>query len=249
MKKLIAGNWKMNGSNAMCADLILEVSQELSDNIDVIKSCDLLICPPFPYIHKAIDHLGIDVGAQDCSVHESGAYTGEVSAQMLSDIGCKYVILGHSERREYHNESDALIREKATMAHQAGLIAIICVGETEEQRKQGIEKEIVKHQLEGALPGNSTASNTVIAYEPVWAIGTGQTATPEDASVMHGFIRSYLSEKLDEAQKTRILYGGSMKPDNAKQLLSMPDIDGGLIGGASLNAEQFLAIALAATGN
>jgi triosephosphate isomerase len=178
---------------------------------------------------------GIDLGAQDCSDQESGAYTGQVSADMLIDIGAEYVIVGHSERREYCGEDNALLKAKIEQAHAAGLVAIYCVGESEAQREAGQEKDVVSSQLAEGLPEGATAENTVVAYEPVWAIGTGKVATPGDVKDMHGFIR--------ERFAGRILYGGSMKPGNAEELLSTPNVDGGLIGGASLSAEDFLAIA------
>ncbi len=163
---------------------------------------------------------------------------------MLKDALCDYVILGHSERRQYHGETDEMVAEKAAKAHAAGLIAIICVGEQESEREQGAEQEIVAAQLAGSIPSSATSENTVIAYEPVWAIGTGKTATPEDVRAMHAFIRNKLQQQLETGEKMRILYGGSMKPDNAGELLATENVDGGLIGGASLTADQFLAIAL-----
>ncbi len=236
IKKLVAGNWKMNGSKIFSETLIQEIGS-MADDVDV------LVCPPFPYLSVVAPQClerGIALGAQDCSVHESGAYTGEVSAQMLKDIGCSYVILGHSERREYHKESNELIKNKVSAAHKAGLIAILCIGETEAQREMNQEQTVVRQQLDECLPDSSNAQNTVIAYEPVWAIGTGKTASADDAEKMHEFIGGLVS------QGTRILYGGSMKPSNAEGLLAMPSIHGGLIGGASLKAEDFIALAQAA---
>ena len=237
MKKLIAGNWKMNGSAKMTQDLIGGIAAGAVD-----LEADLLVCVPYPYLSAAgilasgKDYLSI--GAQDCSAHESGAYTGEVSAAMLKDMGASYVIVGHSERRQHHAESDALVRQKAEAAHAQGLVAIICVGETLAQRESGDQDKVVGAQIDASLPKGATAENTVIAYEPVWAIGTGQVASQADVEAMHAFIRTKFAG--------RILYGGSMKPDNAQSLLSTANVDGGLIGGASLDAASFLAIANAA---
>ncbi len=232
-KKLIAGNWKMNGSLSQAAALAQEIGR-VPDGVDV------LVCPPFPYllsIQALCKKQGIALGAQDCSAHLEGAYTGEVSAQMLKDLGCSYVILGHSERRDYHKESNALIHKKIIAAHKAGLVSILCVGETEAQREMNQEQTVVKQQLEKCLPEGVTYQNTVVAYEPVWAIGTGKTASADDAESMHSYIRSLVPAGV------RILYGGSMKSTNADSLLSMPNIDGGLIGGASLKADEFIALA------
>ena len=239
MKKLIAGNWKMNGSLEQSKALVAEITEKLEDYPALKEICDFLICPPFPYLASVKD-CGLLTGAQDCSVHQSGAYTGDISPEMIKDCGGTYVILGHSERREYHSESDHYIAQKAKAAHVAGLHTIICVGETETQRDHGEEKDVVAKQLEDSMPDCSNADNTVIAYEPVWAIGTGKTATPDDVESMHGFIREKVGPDMC------ILYGGSMKPENAAALLSTPNVDGGLIGGASLKAEQFIAIGLAA---
>ncbi|MGH1376757.1 MAG: triose-phosphate isomerase [Alphaproteobacteria bacterium] len=250
MKKLIAGNWKMNGQTKENAQLIADITRQVNSEPALLDLCDILICPPSVYIPLALDATQkdehIQVGAQDSSAHNSGAYTGEVSPSMLRDIGCSYVILGHSERRQYHNESDSLIRQKAALAHDAGLIAIICVGETETQRDAGQEENIVGTQILASLPESATAANTVIAYEPVWAIGTGKTANVQDVTKMHSFIRNKLKERLADSENMRILYGGSMKPENAQELLAAANVDGGLIGGASLKADQFVAIARAA---
>ncbi len=244
MKKLIAGNWKMNGSAKIASDLIGAIA---AGSAGVEQ--DLLVCVPYPYL-SATEILSsgkdnISFGAQDCSAHAEGAYTGEVSASMLSDMGCSHVIVGHSERREYHNEASDLVSAKAALAQKNGLVAIICVGETLEQREAGSAEEVVEAQLKGSIPSGSTAGNTVIAYEPVWAIGTGKVASEADVEAMHGFIREKLKTLVDNAEEVRILYGGSMKPDNAAALLSTPNVDGGLIGGASLDAQSFLAIAKA----
>ena len=207
---------------------------------------DYLVCPPFIYLAEIADTLkgsGIALGGQDCSPHDDGAFTGDISAEMLKSLGCTYVILGHSERRQHHGESDELVARKAAKAHEHGLITIICVGETEFERSAGQEQDVVARQLKGSLPQSATYKNTVIAYEPVWAIGTGKTATPQDAKAMHGFIRQKLQNEVDGADLFRILYGGSMKPDNAADLLATANVDGGLIGVASLKADQFIAIA------
>ncbi len=250
MKKLIAGNWKMNGSAQANASLVSAITEGLEKQRSILSACDLLICPPAIYISELSDicsRHNVALGAQDCSIYESGAYTGEISAPMLKEIGCTYAILGHSERRQYHDESNETVAAKAKTANENGLVSIICVGETEGEREAGAAEAIVERQLLESLPETASIDNTVIAYEPVWAIGTGKTASAEDAQKMHSFIRGKLKEKLANGEKMRILYGGSMKPENAGELLSMPDIDGGLIGGASLKAEQFLAIALAAS--
>ncbi len=244
MKKLIAGNWKMNGSIKMVGDLIGGIAAGAAG-----VEQDLLVCVPYPYLSATgILTAGKDylsVGAQDCSAHEIGAYTGEVSAGMLKDMACSHVIVGHSERREYHGETDAVVNAKAAVAQKQGIVAIICVGETLEQREAGAQEHVVATQLEGSIPEGATAANTVIAYEPVWAIGTGKVASAEDVKAMHAFIRKALDGKVQSPDQVRILYGGSMKPDNAAELLSTENVDGGLIGGASLDAASFLAIAKA----
>ena len=247
-KPLVAGNWKMNGS--------LESVQNLLDGIKggiaAVQNADVAVCPPYVYLpetQKLLDGSVIGWGGQDLSTEASGAYTGEVAASMLKDFGCQYVIVGHSERRTYHQESDELVAKKYAVARAAGLVPILCVGETLEEREQGITEAVVARQLDAviALEGVEALNEGVIAYEPVWAIGTGKTATPEQAQDVHAFIRSRVAEKSAEvADGVRILYGGSMKPDNASELIGKPDIDGGLIGGASLKAEDFLAICTAA---
>ena len=249
-KKLIAGNWKMNGSLEDSKGLIADVINGIFGAQVLLEYCDFLVCPPNPHIY-AVRHAlhankNIMFGAQDCSAAENGARTGDVSAEMLVDSGCSYVILGHSERRQYHQETDETVRRKAEVAHKNGLITIICVGEKEEERDLGVQDDVVAKQLLGAIPDSASVENTVIAYEPVWAIGTGKSASAEDVKSMHGFIRQKLKEKLVNSEKLRILYGGSMKPDNAEELLAIENVDGGLIGGASLNADQFLKIAQAA---
>ena len=245
-RTLIAGNWKMNGSFASNAGLLDGVRAGAA-----AVSGELAVCVPAPYLAQVQSALGgspVRWGAQDVSAHERGAFTGEVSAEMLLEFGCSYVIVGHSERRSYHAESDELVAQKAQRALASGLTPSVCVGETLEEREQGATDAVVSRQLAPVLDAMRTQlASMVIAYEPVWAIGTGKTATPEMAQQVHARLRAMLAERdAESAQQVRILYGGSMKPDNAKDLLAKPDIDGGLIGGASLNASDFLAIAQAA---
>ncbi|NCC21826.1 MAG: triose-phosphate isomerase [Alphaproteobacteria bacterium] len=250
MKKLIAGNWKMNGSILSAQELTKAVIDGIERDQSILSRADFVVCPPFLHLERVKTEVRhgdqpVSIGAQDCALTDDGAYTGDVSAAMLKDFGCDYVILGHSERRQYHKETDEVIAAKAIKAHESGLIAIICVGELESEREAGREKDVVRAQLAKAVPAGATAANTVIAYEPVWAIGTGKTATPEDVKEMHSFIRAELAEKIEDSTQVRILYGGSVKPDNAKELFAVPNVDGALIGGASLKAEQYLAIAKA----
>ncbi len=246
MKKLIAGNWKMNSSVEMTHNLLAEINGEI--NGDLLDKCEFLVFPPALYVADALNNAGtyIDVGVQDCSLHESGAYTGELSATMIKDCGATHVLLGHSERRQYHNETDEQVCTKAKLAYDNELVAVICIGETEEQREKGKAFEVVEQQLVASVPESATGENTVIAYEPVWAIGTGKTASAADVAEMHSFIREKLAERFSDFENFYILYGGSMKPENAEELLATPHVNGGLIGGASLKAEQFLAIAKAA---
>ncbi|UWE18325.1 triose-phosphate isomerase [Herbaspirillum huttiense] len=246
-RKLVAGNWKMNGSLAANAALVAGIKEGLPAD-----ACDVAVCVPAPYLAQvqgAVAGSAVALGAQDMSAHASGAFTGEVSAAMLQEFGVQYVILGHSERRAYHGETDAAVAAKTVAALQAGLVPVVCVGETLEQREAGQTNEIVGGQLDVVLAALSVeeAARIVVAYEPVWAIGTGKTATPEMAQEVHAMLRARLGAKSAEAAaKVRVLYGGSMKPDNAEQLLAMADIDGGLIGGAALKAADFLAIIKAA---
>jgi triosephosphate isomerase len=224
------------------------VQAGLRANPKLLERCEFVVCPPsihIPTVRAILDHTRADVGfgAQDCSFHENGAYTGDLSAAMLKDAGCKWVILGHSERRQHHLEKDAEIALKAEAAHRQGLTAIICVGETGDEREKGLQDERVGAQLGLCIPKSATAANTVIAYEPVWAIGTGKNATPDDIAAMHGFIRGRLKEKIEDSAGMRILYGGSVKPANAKATFATENVDGALIGGASLEAAQFLGIA------
>ncbi|NMM44010.1 triose-phosphate isomerase [Rhodospirillaceae bacterium KN72] len=244
---LIAGNWKMNGLLADGTALATAVAQGDA------SGCEILVCPPATLIHavaQALKGSTVKLGGQDCHAAEKGAHTGDVSAAMLKDLRCSHVILGHSERRQDHGETDAQVSEKALAAYAAGLVAVICVGETEAERDAGDTMKVISAQLDGSVPKGATAENTVIAYEPVWAIGTGRTPTAEEANAVHVHIRAHLSGGLgaDTASGMRILYGGSMKPGNAAELLAQSDIDGGLIGGAALKADDFLAIAAASKG-
>ncbi len=249
MKKLIAGNWKMNGDARGAEALMKGVEEAIAQNPAILERCDFVVCPPFVHIPMVKDLSSVvAVGGQDCSRAESGAYTGDIAAAMLKDIGATYVILGHSERRQYHEESDELIAAKAQAALKAGLTVIICVGETEQERTGGLEESVVAGQLERSLPKGVTAENCVIAYEPVWAIGTGKTATAGDIGKMHGFIREKLAESLADAAKVRILYGGSVKPANAEEIFGVENVDGALIGGASLKVADFMGIAEAVKG-
>jgi len=245
-RQLVAGNWKMHGSREMASALVAEVAASLPAGADVA------VLPPFPYVAALIErHAGskLAFGAQDLSEHAAGAFTGEVSGAMLKDIGCTYVLAGHSERRQYHAESDDLVAKKFAAAQAAGLVPILCVGETLEERDGGTTEAVIARQLDAVIgrAGIGAFAKAVLAYEPVWAIGTGRTASPEQAQAVHAFIRDKLAA-LDGtiAGSLRILYGGSMKPSNAPLLLGQRDVDGGLIGGASLVAADFLAICRAA---
>jgi triosephosphate isomerase len=244
---LIAGNWKMNGTSRDGLDRARALVDLAGGGTD---GFELLICPPVTLLGLIGDILAgsaIALGAQDCHMEESGAHTGDISAAMLKDIGCAYVIVGHSERRANHGETDAIVRAKADAALRAGLIAIVCVGETEAERDAGRAGDVVSAQLAGSIPDDADAGNLVVAYEPVWAIGTGRTPTTADVADMHGTIRRDIAERFgaDTAAAMRVLYGGSVKPDNAAELIGLDDVDGGLVGGASLVAEDFWAIALA----
>ncbi len=245
---LVAGNWKMNGSNAANAELVDGIVAGMPQS----DSVELLICPPFPYLAAMAAKLsgtGVALGAQNVSQHQAGAYTGETAPSMLSDVGCTYVLVGHSERRAIMGESSEMVAAKFQAAQDAGLIAVLCVGETQQQREAKQTEAVVDEQLNAVIDGSGIQafSNAVIAYEPVWAIGTGLTATPEQAQDVHRHIREVLAAReQDVADAVRILYGGSVKGDNAAGLFSKPDIDGGLIGGASLKSADFLAIAEAA---
>lgn len=241
---LVAGNWKLNGSKQSNQELI----EGILGGISEIKNTDIAVCPPYVYIPqvaKLLTSTKVAWGAQNCSQYVSGAYTGEVSADMLKELGCQYIILGHSERRAIYNESDDVIAEKFISAKNAGTTPILCVGELLEERQAGNTEEVVARQLDTVVEkaGIEQFDNAVIAYEPVWAIGTGVTASPDQAQDVHDFIRRRLAAKNPAvAEKIQILYGGSVKPDNAAELFAKPDIDGGLIGGASLQADSFLGI-------
>jgi len=249
---LIAGNWKMNGYKKDGRALAKGVAKSLGKYLKKAKGkkapFDMLVCPPYTLLAPVAEELkgsGVALGAQNCHTAEKGAHTGDISPQMLKDIGCKYVILGHSERRADHGEKDAQVKAKAEAAIAAGLTAIVCIGETLAQRDRNLTLATNRRQLKGSLPEGATAKNTVVAYEPVWAIGTGRTATPEQAQEVHAAIRAELVKALgeEEGNKVRILYGGSMNPKNAKELMAQPDVDGGLIGGAALKPEDFWAVA------
>jgi triosephosphate isomerase len=244
MRKLIAGNWKMNGLHEQ-GRLLAGALYRAVDKADI--GCELLVCPPATLIYLVREYLHrspVMVGGQDCHANAKGAHTGDVSAEMLRDLGAGWVIVGHSERRADHGETDAQVKAKAYAARRAGLTAIICVGETEAQRVAGAQNDVVGAQLLGSLPAEFQG---VIAYEPVWAIGTGLTPTPADVADMHSFIRKTLVSHLGEAgRRVRILYGGSVKPSNAQELLHLPEVGGALVGGASLVAKDFIAIAKAA---
>ncbi len=243
-RKLIIGNWKMHGSHSANAELLAGIAGARP------YGCDVAVCVPFPYLSEtAVTLSGSDIrwGAQDCSAHPQGAYTGEVSAAMLAEFGCRYAIVGHSEHRQYHGDSDQLVADKAKAALARGVTPIVCVGETLVQRDAGESAAVVKRQLSAVIHTlGHCAGEMVVAYEPVWAVGTGHVATPEQAQAVHALLRAQLQAATAHAQTMKILYGGSMKPDNATALLAQPDIDGGLIGGASLKAADFVAICRAA---
>jgi triosephosphate isomerase (TIM) len=241
IKSLIAGNWKMNGLHASTAEFKVMVSEAAS----LAEKADLLICPPFTLI-QSFAALGgsVKLGGQDCHFNESGAHTGDISAQMLADLGATYCIIGHSERRADHKETNATVQAKAKAAWKAGLIAIICVGETDAERMAGQTLNVVETQLAGSVCEGATASNTVIAYEPVWAIGTGKTPTIDDVQSVHASIRAHMLARFaGQGADMRLLYGGSVKPSNAAELLGVAHVNGALIGGASLKAVDFIAIA------
>ena len=242
---LVVGNWKMQGSLASVEALLGDLVSATP-----VAEVEVAVCPTYVHLAQAVGLCrlsSVAVGAQDCSHVQSGACTGEVSPAMLAEIGCRWVILGHSERRQYQGESDTLIAAKLAAAAEAGLRPIVCVGETREQREAGAAEAVVSAQLEGALRGQAHLDQLVVAYEPVWAIGTGLTATPEQAQRMHAFIRACLADIGNvDAAATRVLYGGSVKADNAAKLFAQLDIDGALVGGAALFAADFLAIINAA---
>ncbi len=243
-RTLIAGNWKMNGS----LESITELMNGIKAGLEEVSNADLAVCPPAVYLMKVqglIDGAAIALGSQNICDQASGAFTGELAPSMLKEAGCQYAIIGHSERRSLYGESDELIARRFAMAVESSITPILCIGETLEERESGVTEDVVSRQLDAVIDtqGIDAIGHCVIAYEPVWAIGTGKTATPEQAQAVHAFIRAKLSSmSADVAEKVQILYGGSMNAGNAADLLSQPDIDGGLIGGASLKAGDFLTI-------
>jgi len=249
VRPLIAGNWKMNGLKASAS----EFEAILRGAPEVLEKADLLICPPVTllgmFAAKAASFgqegkHAVTVGAQDCHSKASGAHTGDVAAEMLADVGANAIIVGHSERRADHGETDAVVREKALAAWRAGLTAIVCIGETQAERDAGKTLDVCGAQLKGSLPDDCTSGNLIVAYEPVWAIGTGLTPTARDVEQVHQFIREHLNQYFkNEGASIKILYGGSVKPSNAKELMAVPNVNGALVGGASLKAADFLAIA------
>ncbi|GAB3060545.1 triose-phosphate isomerase [Stenotrophomonas tumulicola] len=246
-RKIVAGNWKLHGSREFATSLVTDIANGAPE-----QGVELVILPPLPYLGELVDDFsdtGLQFGAQDVSCNEKGAYTGEVSAVMLHEVGARYGLVGHSERRQYHHESSELVARKFAAALHAGLVPVLCVGETLEQREAGQTEAVIASQLAPVLQkvGGQGFANAVVAYEPVWAIGTGRTASKEQAQQVHAFIRGEVA-KVDAriADSLSILYGGSVKPDNAAELFAQPDVDGGLVGGASLVAADFLAIARAA---
>ncbi|MFT3730583.1 MAG: triose-phosphate isomerase [Hyphomicrobium sp.] len=244
IRPLVAGNWKMNGLRASLAEAVA-VRDALLGPLAAIPA-DVMIAPPATLIAPFAQSLGpqpVLLAGQDCHAKPSGAHTGDIAAEMLKDAGASAVIVGHSERRADHGETNAQVRAKAEAAHRAGLIAIVCVGETKDERLAGSTLDVVCGQLKGSLPKSSAAANTVVAYEPVWAIGTGLTPTADDVKEVHGAVRAVLIEQFGaEGANMRILYGGSVKPDNAVTLMAVENVDGALVGGASLKASDFLAI-------
>jgi triosephosphate isomerase (TIM) len=244
LRPFIVGNWKMNGLRASLAEAV-KVKERLSVGAGLAR-CDVMICPPATLIMVMAEVLKdccLNVGAQDCHGAATGAFTGDISAEMIADCGARAVILGHSERRAAHGERDLDVAAKARAAHRAGLVAIICVGETAGQRASGLALDVVRRQVLGSMPDTATAENTVIAYEPVWAIGTGLTATPHDVAEVHASVRDTLiGRNVSEGAATRILYGGSVKGSNARELMAVPHVNGALVGGASLVAADFLSI-------
>lgn len=244
-RPLVAGNWKMNGLRGSSAEL----TKIIAGAGEIATRADLMVCPPATLIAafaSLAEGTPVAIGAQDCHAEPSGAFTGDLSAEMLRDVGAVAVIVGHSERRQYHHETDQEVNAKARAAWRAGLMAIVCVGETKDERVAGNTLDVVNAQAQGSLPDGATAENLVVAYEPVWAIGTGLTPTPADVAAVHGFIRKHLETRYGAAgTKIRILYGGSVKPSNAAELMKVPNVDGALVGGASLKADDFLGIAKA----
>ena len=244
---LIVGNWKMNKVGSEATDLAGQIAVG-ANGLQV----EVAVCPPSIYLEAVANILSastVAVGGQDCRAESSGAHTGDVSAAMIADVGCRYVIAGHSERRTDHGEDDAMVKAKAEAAQRADLTAIICVGESQDERDQGLTLARISAQLESSIPKSADAANTVVAYEPIWAIGSGRTPTLEEVQGVHSHIRTYLgiTHTADVAEQMRVLYGGSVKPENASELSALADVDGALVGGASLDAETFLAIAWASS--
>ncbi|WP_169569168.1 triose-phosphate isomerase [Sneathiella limimaris] len=240
IRPLIAGNWKMNGLKGESSEVIRELLAKVSTVAN--PGCDILICPPALVVNELAalcEGTSISIGGQDCHPNVSGAHTGDISAEMLKDAGASYCIVGHSERRTDHGESNETVKAKAEAAIRAGLIAIVCVGETLEEREGGKTLNVISEQVKNSLPEGATAENTVIAYEPVWAIGTGKTPTPQDVAEVHAHMRAELSALMTDANGVRLLYGGSVKGSNAPELMGLENVDGGLVGGASLTAEDF----------
>ena len=243
-RSLIAGNWKMNGSHAFASELASALADKTLSAGN--NGFELLLCPPAPYLsatQAAIGASGIALGGQDCHMAAQGAHTGDVSGQMLVDCGCSYVIVGHSERRADHGEDDDTVNAKASAAQAAGLVPVICIGETLAEREAGKAVEVVTKQLRASVPAGASAENIVVAYEPVWAIGTGRTPTLEDIAEVHDAIRAALNGLASDAGGVRLLYGGSVKPDNAAEILGIGNVNGALVGGASLKVDDFWAIA------
>ena len=244
-RRLIAGNWKMNGGMASAQKLADSIRVEGAGTGGALQPPEVVLCPSFPYLALVAERLTgrpISLGGQDCSPFATGAHTGDVSPVMLADVGCRYVILGHSERRTDHGETSSLVQAKMTAAHTVGLSVILCVGESLAERQEGRAEAVVATQLKGSLADTAGPQNTVIAYEPVWAIGTGQIASNSDIAAMHSTIRQWLSDRLEPVDAVRLLYGGSVKPTGAAELLQIPNVDGALVGGASLDADAFSAI-------
>ena len=243
-RPIVAANWKLNGNRSMVNSLVAAVNKHAASAV----SADVVICPPFPYLAESkqlIDQNNTFLGAQNVAKEAEGAFTGEVSAEMLAEVGCRFVIIGHSERRQYYAESNGIVADKFVRVQEAGLIPIVCVGESLQQREQGKMEETIISQVQAVIAkaGINSFENAVVAYEPIWAIGTGETATPGQAQEVHALIRGQVAEQSESiASELRILYGGSVKADNAAELFAQADIDGGLIGGASLDADQFNAI-------
>lgn len=244
IRPLVAGNWKMNGTSASFGEL-RSIANAFLGGLDT--ETEALLCFPATLLSRAAELLTsspVNAGGQDCHPNQSGAHTGDVSAEMLKDAGATHVIVGHSERRADHGETSEMVALKAEAAWRAGLVAIICIGETEAERREGKALDVIATQLAGSVPANATAKSAIVAYEPVWAIGTGLTPTPDDVEQAHGHIRAKLTDRIgDEASKMRVLYGGSVKPANAVELLGVANVDGALVGGASLKAVDFLGIA------